>query len=177
MEGNEMRKILALFLMLSVTALHFSCAGYRVVRKDIETAPEWDGKKHEILRVLKTSGEYIEFSKINPARVYGSSVVGVKVTKDVALEIEQFDSISKDKADANTYKTEDGLTYHVRKRTKDKIYCDMLETIQIPLSDVSTVWLKEGESFSLLGSSAFLLLFIGGIVVVGVVAMSGMKVF
>ena len=172
-----MRKIMALFLIMSLVSLNFSCASYKVVKKDVNTAPEWEGEEHEILKVLKSSGEYVEFPKENPARVFGSSVVGVQVTKDIALELNQFDLISMEKVGAATYKTEDGVTYHVKKRKEDKVYCDKQEIIQIPLSKVEAVWLKENESFSLLGSSAFLILFVGGIVVVGIAAMGNMKMF
>jgi hypothetical protein len=59
-----------------------SCATTKNIRLDADSAEKV--KKGEILSVVMTSGETIEFSKEQPGRIYNGSITGraVRVTKE-----------------------------------------------------------------------------------------------
>ena len=120
------RKIISLFTLLAFFIFSVSC--YITRLKEVRTAADWKGKKGKILWVIKTSGEYIEFSKDNPGRIIGDKIVGKAIILSKKVVIDRA-NIEENKRDQNgkilKITTKDGKMYTVIKGTekeeKDKI--------------------------------------------------------
>lgn len=139
------RKIISLFTLLAFVIFSVSC--YTTRLKEVRTEADWQGKKGKILWVIKTSGEYIEFSKDNPGRIIGDKIVGKAIILSKKVVIDRA-NIEENKRDQNgkilKITTKDGKMYTVIKGTekeeKDKItfftIYESNEQVLIPLSEV-----------------------------------------
>jgi hypothetical protein len=120
------RKIISLFTLLAFVIFSVSC--YTTKTRRVNTSADWQGKKGKILWVIKTSGEYIEFSKDNPGRIIGDKIVGKAIILSKKIVIDRA-NIEENKRDKNgkilKITTKDGKMYTVIKGTekeeKDKI--------------------------------------------------------
>jgi len=142
------RKIISLFTLLAFVIFSVSCHTTRL--KEVRTAADWQRKKGKILWVIKTSGEYIEFSKDNPGRIIGDKIVGKAIILSKKVVIDRAD-IEENKRDQNgkilKITTKDGKMYTVIKGTekeeKDKItfftIYESNELVLIPISEVKWV--------------------------------------
>ena len=139
------KKIISLFTLLAFVIFSVSCYTTKTRRKN--TSADWQGKKGKILWVIKTSGEYIEFSKDNPGRIIGDKIVGKAIILSKKVVIDRA-NIEENKRDQNgkilKITTKDGKMYTVIKGTekeeKDKITFfaryESNELVLIPLSEV-----------------------------------------
>jgi len=139
------KKIISLFTLLAFVIFSVSC--YTTKTRRVNTSADWQGKKGKILWVIKTSGEYIEFSKDNPGRIIGDKIVGKAIILSKKVVIDRA-NIEENKRDQNgkilKITTKDGKMYTVVKGTekeeKDKItfftIYESNEQILIPLSEV-----------------------------------------
>ena len=140
-----MKKFISLFTLLAFVIFSVSC--YTTKTRRVNTSADWQGKKGKILWVIKTSGEYIEFSKDNPGRIIGDKIVGKAIILSKKVVIDRA-NIEENKRDQNgkilKITTKDGKMYTVVKGTekeeKDKItfftIYESNEQILIPLSEV-----------------------------------------
>jgi len=140
-----MKKFISLFTLLAFVIFSVSC--YTTRLKEVRTAADWQGRKGKILWVIKTSGEYIEFSKDNPGRIIGDKIVGKAIILSKKVVIDRA-NIEENKRDQNgkilKITTKDGKMYTVIKGTekeeKDKItfftIYESNELVLIPLSEV-----------------------------------------
>jgi hypothetical protein len=174
------RKIISLFTLLAFIVFSLSCYSWK--KKEIKTAADWQRKKGKILWVIKTSGEYIEFSKDNPGRIIGDKIVGKAIILSKKVVIDRA-NIKRIKRDRNRYISKiiskDGKVYHVITGTvikeKDKIIFTggegLYESVSIPLSEVKSVQVKRFDPFTTLfaGAGLYLLVFAAGIVVLAYV--------
>jgi len=139
------KKLISLFLIFSLVMLSVSC--YTTKTRRVNTSAHWQGRKGKILWVIKTSGEYIEFSKDNPGRIIGDKIVGKAIILSKKVVIDRAD-IEENKRDQHgkilKITTKDGKMYTVIKGTekeeKDKItffaIYESNEQVLIPLSEV-----------------------------------------
>jgi len=146
--GNMNKKIISLFTLLAFVIFSVSC--YTTKTRRVNTSADWQGKKGKILWVIKTSGEYIEFSKDNPGRIIGDKIVGKAIILSKKVVIDRA-NIEENKRDQNgkilKITTKDGKMYTVIKGTekeeKDKItffaIYESNEQVLIPLSEVKWV--------------------------------------
>ncbi len=142
------KKIISLFTLLAFVIFSVSC--YTTKTRRVNTSADWQGKKGKILWVIKTSGEYIEFSKDNPGRIIGDKIVGKAIILSKKVVIDRA-NIEENKRDQNgkilKITTKDGKMYTVIKGTekeeKDKITFfaryESNELVLIPLSEVKWV--------------------------------------
>ena len=142
------KKIISLFTLLAFVIFSVSC--YTTKTRRVNTSADWQGKKGKILWVIKTSGEYIEFSKDNPGRIIGDKIVGKAIILSKKVVIDKAD-IEENKRDQHgkilKITTKDGKMYTVIKGTekeeKDKItffaIYESNEQVLIPLSEVKWV--------------------------------------
>ena len=142
------KKIISLFTLLAFVIFSVSC--YTTKTRRVNTSADWKGKKGRILWVIKTSGEYIEFSKDNPGRIIGDKIVGKAIILSKKVVIDRA-NIEENKRDQNgkilKITTKDGKMYTVIKGTekeeKDKItffaIYESNEQVLIPLSEVKWV--------------------------------------
>jgi hypothetical protein len=142
------KKIISLFTLLAFVIFSVSCHITKTRR--INTSADWQGKKGKILWVIKTSGEYIEFSKDNPGRIIGDKIVGKAIILSKKVVIDRA-NIVENKRDQNgkilKITTKDGKMYTVVKGTekeeKDKITFfaryESNELVFVPRSEVKLV--------------------------------------
>ena len=167
------RKIISLFTLLAFVIFSLSC--YTTRLKEVRTVTDWQGKKAKIFSVNKTSGEYIEFSKDSPGRIYGDKITGTAIILGKEVKIDRA-NIKRIKRDRNRYISKiiskDGKVYHVITGTvikeKDKIIFTggegLYESVSIPLSEVKSVRVKRFDPFTTLlaGAGVCALVFVVG---------------
>jgi hypothetical protein len=152
------RKIISLFTLFAFIIFSLSC--YTTRLREVRTATDLRGKKGNILSLVKTSGEYIEFSKNEPGQIYGDKIAGTAVVLSKKVEINQ-DNIKEVKRDKggmiSKITNKDGKIYHVVTgtirivSTKDDLTgkeeeriifftsYETYESITIPLTEVKSV--------------------------------------
>ena len=156
------KKIISMFTLLAFVIFSFSCSTYGVrsySTKEIRTEADYQGKgfkKGEIFWVIKTSGEYIEFSKDRPGRIYKDKIVGraIKMSKKVEIERADVKKIRKH-SDGRIFEVinKDGKIYQavgMVKEEDDKFILftayTSLEKVSIPLSEVKSLRIKMLDS-------------------------------
>ena len=152
------RKIISLFTLLAFIVFSLSC--YTTKTKNVRTAADWKREKGKILSLVKTSGEYIEFSKNGLGRIYGDEIAGTAVvlSKEVEIIRDNIKEVKKDKKGMISEITnKDGKIYHVVAGTTREVSIqyyltgkkeeriiffttyETYESITIPLSEVKSV--------------------------------------
>ena len=152
------RKIISLFTLLAFIVFSVSCYTTRI--KEVRTAADWKGKRGKILSLVKTSGEYIEFSKNSLGRIYEDKIVGTAVVLSKEIDISR-DNIKEFKKDKKGMISEiinkNGKIYHVVTGTTREVSIqydltgkkeeriiffttyETYESVTIPLSEVKSV--------------------------------------
>jgi hypothetical protein len=140
------KKLTALVTLFAFLVFSCSC----VIRSTKKLPPEAVyGKQVEIMGLMKTSGEYIEFPKKFPGRVYGDRILGRTAGEgEIAIPRAQIQKINKT-SDGRilAIETKDGKTYTYPKIVKEDkeeivITLDFVE-VSVPLKDVELVWVKK----------------------------------
>jgi len=137
--------------------------------KNLRTTADRQRIKGKILSLVKISGEYIEFSKGNPGKIYEDEIIrgtAIKLSKEVVIDQANIKKIYK-LQDGTIFEiiNKEGKKYHVVgtvKREEGKFICFIpyvtSESVNIPLSEVKSVKVK---NFNLFAS----LLVVGGIII------------
>ena len=146
------RKIVSLFTLIAFIVFSISC--YMTKIKNVRTAADLRGKKGEILSLVKTSGEYIYFSKNSPGRIYGDKIAGTAFALNKKVEITR-DNIKEVKRDKKGMISEitnkDGKRYEViigtAREEENKIIFsyELYESVSIPLSEVKSAQVKKPD--------------------------------
>ena len=148
------KKIISIFTSLAFIIFSISC--YTSRTKEIRTEADWEGKKVKKVKILwvnKTSGEYIEFSKGNPGRIYEDKIVGTAtiMSKKVEIDLTNIKKIRKH-SDGSIFKVidKDGKKYPVVGKAREEedkfIFFTTYETFKsvfIPLSEVKSLRIKK----------------------------------
>ncbi len=120
------KKIISIFTLLAFVIFSLSCYITRI--KEVKSAADWQGKKGKILWIIKTSGEFIGFSRDDPGRIIGDTIVGKAIILSKVVEIDRADIekiIRNQNKDIIKITTKDGKMFTVIKGTekeeKDKI--------------------------------------------------------
>lgn len=91
-EGNIMsKKIVTLITLFAFIVFSLSC--YTTRKEKVKTVADWEGKEVKILGVMKTSGEYIEFDKKRPGRIYKDSIVGQIGTESISIPLSEVELV------------------------------------------------------------------------------------
>ena len=146
-------------------------------RQEILTSADHPGPNRRILSVVLRSGEVLQFSRTNPARVEGNRVVGTPTTlreRDVELEA-PFPAIQK-RSDGTVSEITDakGQVWSVRKVLKEQPngmtvrVAERIGPVAIPLSEVRQVEIKDSAP----GSTLLAILGLAGAVYLGWAAYS-----
>jgi len=143
------KKIISSFTMVVFIVFSLSC--YTLKKTEIETVPKEKGGKLKILKVLKSSGELIEFSKKHPGRIYKDTIMGtaIGVTKKIELDKGNVERAEKEKnGKFLIIITKDGVVYKdfigAVEEEKDKFIFtfESSESVSISLAEVEFVWTK-----------------------------------
>lgn len=154
------RRFICLFLIVAFVQLTMSC----VSSESYSAAQMNPGKNYHIVRVLKKSGETVDFDKDSPASLIGNEIRGSNRLKVKADEA----TITRE-GDVFIVKTKDGQIYKAETYRRDgEYYILTTKSVQsIPLSEVSMVWTREtstlGTALIVVGGIA------GALVIVGVI--------
>jgi hypothetical protein len=137
-------KAIALATIVLFSLLSTGCMTWG--NKEIRTSADVPRPSVRVLRVVKTSGEVIEFSRHAPARIVGNQVVGrTRVEREREVEIEGPFRLIERRVDGTPEKVADakGRVWSVRKVLKEEpnrmtILAAGLVTdsVAIPLSEV-----------------------------------------
>jgi hypothetical protein len=152
----KQRRLISGFLVLAFLQLTISC----VSEKTRSPQQVSSGTKvYKVVRVLKKSGETVDFDKDNPAYLAGSEI---RSTREIGLPLHGV-KIEK-QGDVYIVTSESGKTYRTSEvKQTENYYIIKGESITpIPLSEVSLVWTRESNT---LGT---VLIVAGGIIVAGV---------
>jgi hypothetical protein len=175
------RKTTAYFTLVAFIFFTVSCVVYRTQKKRAEDIVGLKAKKVQILAVLTSSGEHIEFPEKQPGIISGSNVIGTTSIAQVAEKLEldksEIQSTKRTEDEITEILTTDGKTYRVIPGTveeeKDKLTFshfryDPSHSVSIPLSEVELVWVRsvdQGLTFlSIMGGIAAATLVAGLIV-------------
>lgn len=152
------RKIISLFTLFAFIVFSLSCYSWK--KKEVKTAADLRGKKGIIKSLVKTSGEYIEFSKNSLGRIYGDKIAGTAVvlSKEVEIIRDNIKEVKRDKKgmiseitnkDGKIYHVVAGTTrevsiqYHLTGKKEERIIFfttyETYESVTIPLSEVKSV--------------------------------------
>jgi len=147
------RKIVNVFALLAIS---FSISCYTIRTEEIKTEADRQGikvKKGKIFSVVKTSGEYIEFSKGNPGRINEDKIEGIAVImkKKVEIDLANIKKIIKhSNGSIIEVKNEEGKIYQVFGKVREEegkfIFFTTYETfelVSIPLSEVKSLRIKK----------------------------------
>lgn len=144
------KKIISIFTLVAFAVFSISCYSTRV--KEVRTATDWYWKKGKIFSVVKTSGEYIEFSEDFPGQIYGDKIVGnaIIMSKEAEIDLTNIVKIRRH-SDRNIFEIIDkeGKIYRavgIAKEEEDKIIYftpyPSSELVSIPLSEVKLLRIK-----------------------------------
>ncbi len=170
------KKILTFITLVAVIIYSTSCAVHTTKKKRVMTVADWEGEEIEILKVLKTSGEYIEFPNEQPGRIYKDTITG-DVKKEIEIDRENIEEIDRNKeGKISSILTKDGKIYWVSVNDvileiETKIIITIYESVFIPLSEVELIWVKVKKVDPCLASLGVVVLAFG--VAVVIVVMGG----
>lgn len=154
------RRPISIFLILAFLQLTMSCMSTKTRSPEQVSSGT---KVYNVVRVLKKSGETVDFGKDNPAYLVGREIRSSREIRLAAkgLRIEK-------QGDVYIVTTKSGITYRTSevKQTEDYYIIKGESTPPIPLSDVSMVWTRESND---LGTALVVVGVIAG--VLGVVAL------
>jgi hypothetical protein len=152
------KKTITYFTLIAFILFTVSCVIYRTQKKRAEDIVGLKAKKVQILAVLTTSGEHIEFPEHQPGIISGSNVVGLTSIAQVAEKLEldksNIQSTKRTKDTITEILTTDGKKYMVIAGTaeeeKDKVTFSFLryypsKSVSIPLSEVELVWVRSED--------------------------------
>jgi hypothetical protein len=145
-------KIISLAALIVVSVF---CLAWRT--KEIRSEADL-GRDPEIRRLLKASGERVEFSPSSPGQVFGGAIRGLAVARSsVPVTIRRpFLSVKKG-PDGSVREVTDGSgrTHHVDAVIRETdAQWDVLVTdrvpqpVSIPLADVRRIWFKKIDPFA-----------------------------
>jgi hypothetical protein len=148
-KGNAMaKKIVSLLTMVAFLVFTQVCTIYSTKKISPDVAAQKAGQDVRIMRVMKTSGEMVEFEEKNPGYIVKDAVVGrsniketVEVSRDNIKLIQH-----QDNKKIIYISTKDGKTYSPiisYKEMPDKIVLEAYKTESIPFTDIEMIWLKE----------------------------------
>lgn len=153
-EGNLYKKAISIVTLMAFVIFSISC--YPLSTKEIRTEADWQGKEFKrgkIIWVIKTSGEYIEFSKDNPGWICEDKIEGEATLMSKKVEIERANiKRIKKHSDGRIFEVinKEGKIYNavgLGKEEDDKfiIYTAYTssESVSIPLSDVKLIRIKK----------------------------------
>lgn len=144
------KKIISCFTLMTFLVFTMSCT----VRTTQKQRPEdifGLGKKDQILELITTSGEHIDFSDRYPGRIIGTDIVGVAFNQSKKEKIElnqsEIKKIKESHGQVKEILTRDNRLYLVSPKTvkkeKDKIIFSYYKRMSIPLSKVELAWVKK----------------------------------
>lgn len=172
-------KIISLVTITAFISFSLSCTAYKTTKERITPESPLEGDRVEILAVMKTSGEYIEFPKDWPGEISKDSIIG-PAKKELEIKRDDIQEI-KVNSEGRTYEivTKDGKRYpppgSIIDRTyfqelEDRVIISFYESISIPFSEVDLAWVKRvdpGMTFiTSLGAVALSAAAVLGVVVV-----------
>lgn len=140
------KKITALATLFAFLVFSCSCL-IRTTKKEPPEAVY--GKEVKIMGLMKTSGEYIEFSKESPGLVYGDRVLGRMVgLGEITIPLAQIRTINRTSdGRIESIETTDGTTYtspRVLKEDREQIVMGLgFVSVSIPLKEIELVWVKK----------------------------------
>jgi hypothetical protein len=144
------KKAVAAFTAVVLVLSSTSCVSW--VTKEVRTTADVPYPHARVTRVVKTSGEVIEFSRQAPARIVGNQVVGTtRVEREREVEIEGPFRLIERHIDGAPAKVADakGRVWPVRKVLKEEpnrmtILATVLATdsVAIPLSEVRQIKIR-----------------------------------
>jgi hypothetical protein len=138
------RKAVAMVTMAAFLLFSTGCLSWGT--KEVRTTADYPRPGKRVLRVVKRSGEVIEFSRAAPARIVGNEVVGTPASlgeRDV--EIQGPFPLIRRLADGTVTEVTDakGRVWSVRKVLKEepnrmiiRVVDSMTGTVVIPLSEI-----------------------------------------
>ena len=134
----KFRKVVSVALIAAFLQLSVSCVSTRQRSPNELKGP----KTYKVVRVLKKSGETIEFGKDRPAYLRGDEI---RTSGEIRLAAEQV----RQEKQGDTYilTTKSGHTYRSPWVQRSGMYLIIQAppTEPIPLSDVSMVWTRQGN--------------------------------
>jgi hypothetical protein len=106
------------------------------------------GKDADILGVLTTSGEHIEFPKNAPGRIKGDKVVGNRIAREIKIAKTELQTIYRtDHGKLQSVVTKAGREYSadqiIWEENECVVVCDDIFVTSIPLKDIELVWIRK----------------------------------
>ncbi|MGD8536235.1 MAG: hypothetical protein PVF66_10345 [Candidatus Aminicenantes bacterium] len=153
------KKIVSLVTIIAFISFSLSCTVHKTTKEKLTPESRLEGDRVEILAVMKTSGEYIEFPKDWPGEILQGRIMGPG-KKELEIKRDDIQEI-KVNSEGRTYEiiTNDGKKYpppaSIIDRTdfqelEDRVIISFYESISIPLSEVELAWIRRvdpGMSF------------------------------
>ena len=169
-----MKKFISLFTIVALIVFTISCS--TINHREVKTVADWGGKDIKVFKVVKISGETVEFPKKQPGKIHKDNIIGLseKVTQVKEIDRMNIRSINRDQnGNILEVTTEEGKMFQVAKGSaiegEKKVTCTVIlesfKSVTIPLSDVKTIEAEEIESKSFFSN---ILMILGAAVLAGV---------
>jgi hypothetical protein len=186
MEAEMRKKMIALTTSVFYIIFSCSCSIYTWKKTSIDSLDAEKREGRKIYRAQIRTGEQIEFSRRPATRIRGDFIVGEKFVGQIEIKKKDIISIKPvpnhersyfpEGQDAQLITTTNGLTYRAIsiRESKDIIICDVYVSISLPLSDVTSVWLKRVNVAGIIGNVLIVAALVG--IVALAIAMSGIVI-
>jgi len=139
------KKIMCLVTSVAFFIFSLSCNKYTTKVKSAEKTAGWKKEKIKVIRILKTSGEKIEFSNGNTGKIVNDSLI-INMKKEIEILRANIANIKRNnKGKIYEVRTKDSKKYQVIDTvpgTDTKRIILVNEKISIPLSEVELIWVK-----------------------------------
>lgn len=148
------RKVIAAFTAVVFVLFSSSCVTWRT--KEVRTNADMLHSNVRVMRVVKKSGEVIEFSRYAPALIVGNQVIGrTRVVREREVEIEGPFPLIRRLDDGTPAEVTDakGRVWTVRKVLKEEpnrmtflVAEQVTERVAIPLSEVWQIKIRRPDA-------------------------------
>ena len=172
--GFMIKKSVSIFTLFCFLLSSWSC----VVKKKVAIAPDEMAStksKTDIIAVLKTSGERIEFHKAGPGHVQESEIIGCSGIPET-VEFPKSGSMGTLRlASRQVIKSKDGREFLLlRKIKEDKatVVFEQIPQIRIPLNEIQLIYIKKTDGIMTFFATVGV---IGGIILGGLGIIAAMK--
>lgn len=145
------KRVAALFTMIAFVLFSASCSTWGM--REVSTTAKRPAEGKKIRSVIMTSGELVEFSRSNPGRIQGSTIVGMATgLEGKPLSLKGPFSLIKKRPDGTIYQVVDkeGQVYSVQRVLKESpdqmtilTTASTVARVAIPLSEVRAIQVKK----------------------------------
>lgn len=149
------KKIISLFTIVLFIAFSYSCYATHAIKVDVNTEGKLKGKNVRLIKLQKSTGEYVKFQRGQQARIHEGNIVGSLSEKKISIKNDALEKIDKDKnGNITRIITKDGRGFDVMtaKEEGDRVIFSVSDFAHIPLNEVDVIWVRKPSTILTVGA-------------------------